>query len=180
MATPPFKSYPRRSRGRAKGRSVLAGLIYMPLRPSKPSERANRESHRRTARSSAHHTERDEGNREVRRGGSARRNRALDRATGASVTARARSHGPQGESAVPCRRRTTRSRTTRPSRLRNGRQSDARDDKYDIVSSRRTGQNNYFPVIGDKTDGRDDVKIVEFANEGDPSDDYGIVWAELV
>ena len=55
------------------------------------------------------------------------------------------------------------------------------DDKYEIgLFSIGTGQDNYFPVIGDKTDGRDDVKIVEFANEGDVSDDYGIVWAELV
>ena len=59
--------------------------------------------------------------------------------------------------------------------------SRAIDDKYEVgLYSIGTGQNNYFPVIGDKTDGRDDVKIVEFLNEGGPDDDYGLVWAELV
>jgi hypothetical protein len=57
----------------------------------------------------------------------------------------------------------------------------ALDEKYELgLYSVGTGQSTYFPVIGDKTDGRDDVKIVEFANEGDSADDYGIVWAELV
>ena len=55
------------------------------------------------------------------------------------------------------------------------------EDKYEVgLYSIGTSQTNYFPVIGDKTDGRDDVKIVEFANEGDVADDYGLVWAELV
>jgi hypothetical protein len=57
----------------------------------------------------------------------------------------------------------------------------ALDDKYELgLCSIGTAQDKYFPVIGDKTDGRDDVKVVEFPNEGDPTDDYGLVWAELV
>jgi hypothetical protein len=64
----------------------------------------------------------------------------------------------------------------------NSRQSSrSLDDKYELgLCSIGTAQDNYFPVIGDKTDGRDDVKIVEFIEEGDPTDDYGLVWAELV
>lgn len=55
------------------------------------------------------------------------------------------------------------------------------DERYEFgLCSIGTGQDRYFPVIGDKTDGRDDVKIVEFAKEGDATDDYGLVWAELV
>lgn len=55
------------------------------------------------------------------------------------------------------------------------------DEKYEVgLCSIGTAQDKYFPVIGDKTDGRDDVKIVEFIDEGDPTDDFGLVWAELV
>ena len=55
------------------------------------------------------------------------------------------------------------------------------DEKYEVgLCSIGTAQDNYFPVVGDKTDGRDDCKIVEFLDEGGVADDYGLVWVELV
>lgn len=54
------------------------------------------------------------------------------------------------------------------------------DDLYEVgLYAVGTGQDKYYPVIGDLTSGRDDIKIVEFATDSTVDDEYGLVWAEL-